>query len=196
MLKVYNKIITFNSICRGLIIRLLFLPKKNGLKLRVGKNVTLKGEIKIGKRVVIESNVKIYNHTEIGNYVTLGDNVELRSNYPSFVKIGDRTSVNRNSMIMGVVSIGEDCAIAPGCMIIGSNHVFNDNKISIKKQGLNRKGIKIGNNVWLGANVVILDGVNIGEGCVIGAGSVVTKSIPPNSIAVGNPCKVIKSRDK
>lgn len=194
MLKLYNKIKALNSIIRGIIIKFLFLPKNNGAKLRVGKNVTIRGDINIGKGVIIESNVKIYNHTKIGNNVTLGDNVELRSNKPSFVSIGDRTSINRNSLIMGVVSIGEDCSIAPGCIVVGSNHVFDDCNTKIKMQGLSRKGIVIENNVWLGANVVVLDGVNIGEGCVIGAGAVVTKSIPANSIAVGNPCRILKSR--
>ena len=54
------------------------------------------------------------------------------------------------------------------------------------------KPIKVGNNVWIGGNVVVLPGVTIGDNVVIGAGSIVNKSIPPNSVAVGNPCKVIK----
>ena len=65
---------------------------------------------------------------------------------------------------------------------------------NIRNTGLEQAlPIKIGNNVWLGGNVVILPGVTIGDGCVIGAGSVVTKDIAPNSVACGNPCKVIKS---
>lgn len=194
LLKFHNKTLSFFSYVRGIVIKLLFLSKNNGNRLRVGKNITTRGEIKIGKNVVIESNVKIYNHTFIGDEVVLGDNVELRSNYPSFVRIGDRTSINRNSLIMGVVTIGSDCSIAPGCIVVGSNHIFEDCSINIKKQGLSREGIIIENNVWIGANVVVLDGVKIGEGCVIGAGAIVTKSIPKFSVAVGNPCKVIKSR--
>lgn len=56
--------------------------------------------------------------------------------------------------------------------------------------------IIVGNNVWIGANVTVVPGVTIGDNCVIGAGSVVTKDIPDNTVAVGNPCKVIKSIDK
>lgn len=78
--------------------------------------------------------------------------------------------------------------IAPGVKIISSNH--NPSKLD---EHLCSKPIKIGKNVWLGANVVILPGVELGENVTIGAGSVVTKSIPSNSIAVGNPCKVIKN---
>ena len=62
----------------------------------------------------------------------------------------------------------------------------------IFQQGLSGTGIVIGNNVWIGGNATILDGVTIGNNCVIGAGSVVTKNIPDNSIAVGNQCRVIK----
>ncbi len=194
MLNYYNKYKALISIIKGFIIRLLFLPKNNGEKLRIGRNVVLRGNLKIGKYVKIESNVKIYNYTEIGDYVSIGDNVELRSNGSSIVKIGNKTSINRNSMVMGLVSIGDNCAIAPGCVIVGSNHNFNDRDLNIKSQGLSRKGINISNDVWFGANVVVLDGVSIGEGSIIGAGSVVTKSVPPYSIAVGNPCKVIKTR--
>ncbi len=194
MLNYYNKYKALISIIKGFIIRLLFLPKNNGEKLRIGKNVVLKGNLKIGKYVKIESNVKIYNNTEIGDNVIIGDNVELRSNGSSFVKIGNKTSINRNSIVIGLVSIGDNCAIAPGCVIVGSNHNFKNRDLNIKSQGLSRKGINISNDVWFGANVVVLDGVNIGEGSVIGAGSVVTKSIPPYSIAVGNPCNVIKTR--
>lgn len=84
--------------------------------------------------------------------------------------------------------------IAAHTVIIPANHNFDRMDLPISRQGLTTKGINIGNDVWIGANVVILDGVEIGDGCVIGASSVVTKSIPNNSVAVGNPAKVIKSR--
>lgn len=194
ILVIYNKFLSLLSITRGRLISLIFLPRSQGTKLRVGKNVVLKGSLIIGSNVSIESNVKIYNRTEIGDNVSIGDNVELRSNGSSIVKIGSGTSINRNSMIMGVVTIGENCAIAPGCCIVGSNHIFTDSTLSIKEQGLERKGINIESDVWIGANACVMDGVTIGRGSIIGAGSVVTKNIPSYSIAVGNPCKVINVR--
>lgn len=78
--------------------------------------------------------------------------------------------------------------IAPGVKIISSNH--NPGNLD---EHLGSNPIRIGRKVWLGANVVILPGVELGDNVTIGAGSVVTKSIPSNSIAVGNPCKVIKN---
>lgn len=194
-LKYYNKLKALLSIIKGLIFKFLFLSNNSGANLRIGKNVVLRGELSIGNNVRLESNVKIYNFTVIEDNVVIGDNVELRSNGTSKVIIGKNTSINRNTMIMGLVTIGSNCAIAPGCVIVGSNHNFDNSKENIKSQGLSRKGINVEDDVWFGANVVVLDGVKIGKGSVIGAGSVVTKSIPAYSIAVGNPCKVIKQRN-
>jgi acetyltransferase-like isoleucine patch superfamily enzyme len=74
------------------------------------------------------------------------------------------------------------------------NHVFADPDRPIRLQGETAKGIRIGRDVWLGNGVRVTDGVEIGDGCVIGAGSVVTRSIPPYSIAVGSPARVIRQR--
>lgn len=90
----------------------------------------------------------------------------------------------------GIV-FGNNVELAPGVKIISSNHDTSNFKNHILA-----KPIIIGNNVWIGANSVILPSVNIGDNVVIGAGSIVTKDIPSNSIAVGNPCKVIKSKGK
>jgi acetyltransferase-like isoleucine patch superfamily enzyme len=66
--------------------------------------------------------------------------------------------------------------------------------IPIRLQGVTNKGIKIGNNCWIGSGAVFLDGVSVGDGCVIGANTLVNKSIPANSIVAGNPVRIIKSR--
>lgn len=194
-LSIYNKYISLKSIIRGKIFSFIFLKNNNGKNLRLGKNYFIAGNIIIGNNVRIESNVKIYNNTNLDDNVVIGDNVELRSNGASKVTIGTGTTINRNSLVMGLVTLGKQCSIAPGCVIVGSNHVFDDPNIPIKEQGLSRKGIIIEDDVWFGANVTVLDGVTVGKGTVIGAGSVVTKSLPPFTIAVGNPCKVIKSRN-
>ena len=148
----------------------------------------------IGKRVKIGTNVRMYHNVMLSDFVSIDDNVELRCNKSVKITIAHSTSINRNSIVFGKVSIGSNTAIAPGCMIVGVNHTFSNAKSLIKNQYSVRKGIVIGNNVWIGANVVVLDGVQIGDGCVIGAGSVVTKSILTGSVAVGNPCKIIKNR--
>ena len=169
------------------------------------------------------TNIYFSHHLYIGSPLTIGDNVTIdclgksgiklgsNVNIPdgSFIRctgviselgvgleIGNNTGLGHNSFInaQGGVSIGNDVIIGPNVSILAENHVFDSPDELIRLQGVNRIGIKIENNVWIGANVTILDGVQIGTGCVIGAGSVVTKSLPSYSIAVGNPCKVLKSR--
>lgn len=91
----------------------------------------------------------------------------------------------------GGIEFGSNVEIGPGVKIVSQNHDLND--FSQPKKV--KKPIKIGNNVWIGANSVILPEIEIGNNVVIGAGSVVTKNIPSNSIAVGNPCKIIKQKE-
>ena len=87
------------------------------------------------------------------------------------------------------IIFGNNVGISPGCKIISANH----NQENHAKHDVS-KPIRIGNNVFIYANAVVLPGVQIGDNVVIGAGSVVTKDIPSNSVAVGNPCKVVKSK--
>lgn len=94
----------------------------------------------------------------------------------------------------GDIRIGKDCLIASGCGIYANNHAFDDPTKPINQQAVISHGITIGDDCWLGTGVKVLDGVTIGQGCVIGAGAVVTKDIPPYSVAVGVPAKVISKR--
>lgn len=149
---------------------------------------TLKKRVYFGRNSVIRGNVII------GNKVSIDNNVEVRNLTKEQSSIGNRTTINRNTVLRGKYLIGDNVAIGPNCSIMGFNHRFDNTEELISNQGNTIKGIKIESNVWLGANVLVLDGVTIGEGSVIGGGSVVVKSIPPFSIAVGNPCKVIKNR--
>ena len=141
----------------------------------------------------------IHPFSSIGNHnlLSMGKNVEINHNvtlWGSDISIGNNVQINPNSSIYGNVKIGNNVMIAPNCMIAGGNHNFSDISIPIRYQGDNSKGIVIEDDVWIGANCVVLDGVNIQKGSIIGAGSIVTKDIPEFSIAVGNPCKVIRKR--
>ena len=141
----------------------------------------------------------IHPLSSIGNHnlLCVGKNVEINHNvtiWGNNIIIGDYTQINPNTSIYGRVKIGKYVMIAPNCMIAGGNHSYNDTSVPMRFQSGTCKGIVIDDDVWIGANCVILDGVRIGRGSVIGAGSVVTKDIEEYSIAVGNPCKVIKKR--
>lgn len=93
-----------------------------------------------------------------------------------------------------IITIGHCALIGPGCKLICTNHALDGEE---RLKGLfNDKPITIEENVWLGANVTILPGVTIGKNSVIGAGSIVTKDIPENVIAVGNPCKILREITK
>ncbi|MBK8805102.1 MAG: acyltransferase [Bacteroidales bacterium] len=193
LLNKYNKIKRLRCFLRGYVYNVLFFGNK-AKNLSIGKGCEIFGNIELNKNVVISNNVKIYRNVIIDESAILGDNVEIRCNRDNKIHIKQNCSINRNTIIIGMVTIEKNCLIAPSCVIVGSNHEFSDSKKLINQQNLKVKGIVINENVWIGANTVILDGVTIGSGAVIGAGSVVTKNIEDNSIAVGNPCKVIKSR--
>ena len=108
------------------------------------------------------------------------------------IEIGENFYSNHNLIILdpNKVIFGDNVFIAPNCSFYTAGHPLD---YETRNKGLEyAKPIKVGNNVWIGGNVVVLPGVTIGDNAVIGAGSVVTKDIPSNVVAVGNPCKVIK----
>lgn len=108
------------------------------------------------------------------------------------IEIGENFYANHNLMILdgNKVEFGDNVFIAPNCGFYTAGHPLDYKR---RNKGLEyAKPIKVGNNVWIGGNVVVLPGVTIGDNSVIGAGSVVTKDIPSNVVAVGNPAKVIK----
>ena len=117
------------------------------------------------------------------------------------IKTGKNFYANFNLTILDCcsVEIGDDVFIGPNVSLLTPVHPlrWQQRNANLKPDGTVHsleyaKPIKIGNNCWIAGNVTVIGGVTIGEGCVIGAGSVVTRDIPPNSLAVGNPCRVIR----
>ncbi|WNR45208.1 acyltransferase [Paenibacillus roseipurpureus] len=110
------------------------------------------------------------------------------------IQIGANSTVNSYATIAGRVQIGDGVRIATHVSIFGFNHGYEDTMLPIYQQPLTTKGIIIEDDVWIGANAVVLDGVTIGAHSIIAAGAIVTKDVPAYSIAGGNPAKVLRNR--
>ncbi len=123
-------------------------------------------------------------------------NREVIIESPSGIVVGDNVAFNARCWLSGGggLVIGDDVLIGPDSKIITVNHAHEDFNTPIRLQGGKSKKVEIKNNVWLGANVIILPGVTIHENVIVGAGSVVTKTLDKNSIYAGNPAKKISER--
>ena len=122
-------------------------------------------------------------------------NIEKNAVFSAKVSLGSRSRIGINARINGRCVIGDDVMMGTGCVIITRNHRHDRTDIPMMDQGFEEeRPVFVGNDVWLGDRVIILPGVHIGDGCIIGAGSVVTRDIPPYSVAAGIPAKVIKDR--
>lgn len=158
-------------------------------------------QIVLGKKVYLGDNVRLDSDGRnskviLNNGARLDRGVDLRAHDQGCIEVGQNTYIGPYSCLAGPgrIRIGRDCMIASHTGIYANNHNFDDLIRPINVQGTTNKGITIEDDCWLGTGVKVLDGVTIGRGSVIGAGSVVTKSLPPFSVAVGVPAKVIKKR--
>ncbi len=170
---------------RGLWVRLRFLgrPIHVDWLARVWTRSTI--------RIVGGGSVSIGPGSQIHDYVML-------MTYGGDIRVGARCTVNPFCVLYGHggLTVGNDVRIAAHCVFIPANHQFDDVNKPIWQQAESRLGIVVEDDVWIGAGVRVMDGVRIGRGSVIGAGAVVTKSIPPGSVAAGVPARVIGQRGK
>lgn len=151
-------------------------------------------------KITMEINNKYHTPEEIVNLFSelTGRKVDktFRLFPPFYTDCGKNIKIGKNVFInsccrfqdQGGIEIGDGSLIGHNTTIATLNHDFNPSK----RQNLTPSPVKIGKNVWIGSDCTILPGVTIGDGAIIGAGSVVTKSIPTNAVAVGNPARVIK----
>lgn len=180
------------------------LVYKNNIKkpVYIGKNVGFFGisKIYIGENCKIKQG-SILEVNEQSEYISIEDNTVISEyvhimSHGGYVKIGKNSFVGPKSQLQGRggLEIGDNVMIAGHSFVVASNHIFSDCYKPMMDQGEIGQGIKIGNDVWIGANATILDGISIGSGAVIGASAVVTKDVLPYEIVAGNPAKVIKHR--
>ncbi|HVB92231.1 MAG TPA: acyltransferase [Acidimicrobiales bacterium] len=174
----------------------------------IGRGVRLRGlaHVSAGRALVIEDYAEVQGTSvaglKFGDRVTIGSFVQIRpTNYYSGelgvgLEVGDRSSIGPLSFIgcSGLISIGSDVMLSPGVKIFAETHVIGDRTVPMKAQGVDRHEIHIGDDCWIASGVIVTSGVSIGEGSVVGAGAVVTHDIPPFSVAVGNPARVVRTR--
>jgi acetyltransferase-like isoleucine patch superfamily enzyme len=136
------------------------------------------------------------SHITIGEAACLDRGVDIKCHDNGYIEIGQGSYLGPYTCIAGPgrITIGQDCLVASHSAIYASNHQFADPAQKIRDQGVMAKGIVIEDDCWLGSGVRVLDGVTIHRGSVIGAGAVVTKDVPPYSVAVGVPAKAIAQR--
>ncbi len=159
--------------------------------------------IRIGKRARICSGARVVC-TDKNSRITIGD-FSIIQNYAILetgpggsIDMGAYNSLNPFSILYGHggLVLGDYVRIAAHVVIIPANHIFTDTNIPIARQGLTKKGISIGTDVWIASGCQILDGVRIGNGSVVAAGSVVTRDVPDFAIVAGVPASIKKFRDQ
>ena len=148
-----------------------------------------------GRHSVIHRSVRMdtppYRKFSLGDYSVV-ESFCCINNAVGDVVIGNHTRVGLHNTIIGPVIIGDNVNLAQGITVTALNHKFSDKEKRIDEQGVSTNPVKIGDDIWIGANAVILPGVNIGNHSVIAAGAIVTKDVPPHSLVAGVPAKIIK----
>ena len=185
----------FASQCRKVMYNMAF-----GTQFRYfGKACTLEinGQVKIGKNVYIGDHVSLI--VEQGAFLEIADNSFIGEScyikcFGGKVSIGQDVSINSKSFINGCggITIGDNTRIGTQSILIASNHKFGEPDLLVK-DAITKQGVSLGQNIWLGARVTILDGVTIADDSVIGACSLVSKSLSESGVYVGIPAKKIKS---
>jgi acetyltransferase-like isoleucine patch superfamily enzyme len=191
----------------GLLLRKLAYPLLLGA---VGRNVTFghgvvlrhPAKVRLGDDVVVDDLVVLdakgssNRGIVVGNGGFLGRGTILSCKNGN-ITLGDHVNIGFNSEIFSGsdVTVGRYGLFAAYTYLVGGGHAFEGRGTPVIEQARESKGISLGDNVWLGAGALVMDGVRIGDDVVVGAGAVVTSDLPPGSVAVGVPAKVVRTRD-
>lgn len=166
---------------------------KCAIKIRSGQNLN------IDRRCYIDAlsfnGIQFGNNVSIGKYTTIECTGTLKDLGKGLI-VGANVGLGTHGFFgcAGGIEIGDNTILGNYVSLHSENHNFSERDLPIRLQGVNRKGIKIGNDCWIGAKVTILDGAEIGDGCVVAAGAVVRGKFPNNVIIGGVPAKIIKQR--
>jgi acetyltransferase-like isoleucine patch superfamily enzyme len=172
-----------------LIVRLGFV------KLRLRSRLRLDGLAFIGPGCSLEVGPRAT--LELGRWSWVGHGCKIRS-HEGTVSIGAKTVMGQECTISSYqhVSIGRECVIADRVMLIDFDHGMVEVDRPIRLQGIYKRDVRVGNNVWIGYGACILRGVTIGDNAVIGTSAVVTRDVPANAVVAGVPARILRMREK
>jgi acetyltransferase-like isoleucine patch superfamily enzyme len=144
----------------------------------------------------LELQVEPRGEVRFGRFVWIGDGTKIRC-HEGIVEIGEKTVMGQECTISAYqhVRIGEECVIADRAMFIDFDHGVVEVERPIRLQGIYKRDVEIGNNVWIGYGACILRGVSVGDNAVVGTNSVVTKDVPANAVVGGIPARIIRMRE-
>lgn len=194
----------------GFILRKLFLPRllgEVGQNVIFGRNLTIRHghKIRLGDRVILDDHVVLDAKGDDNRGITIGADTIISRNCVlsckgASIRIGRNSTLGINSLIHAVegsdVTVGDDAAIAAYVYLIGGgNYGTARLDIPIREQGtFSKGGVAIGDDVWIGSHVQVLDGVTVGRGSILAAGAVVHRDVPTLCVAGGVPAKILRSR--
>jgi acetyltransferase-like isoleucine patch superfamily enzyme len=152
------------------------------------------GPVFFGRR--LELQIGKTGKIAFGRFVWIGDGTKIRC-HEGIVEIGQKTVIGQDCTISAYqrVRIGEQCVIADRAMFIDFDHGVVEVDRPIRQQGIYKRDVEVGSNVWIGYGACILRGVTIGDNAIVGTNSVVTRDVPANAVVAGIPAKVIRMRE-
>jgi acetyltransferase-like isoleucine patch superfamily enzyme len=174
--------------------RLLWRYLRRRLFTTEGRRWRTDGLLFLGRH--LELQIARRGRVEFGRFVWVGDGTKIRC-HEGVVEIGPKTVIGQECTISAYqrVRIGEQCVIADRAMFIDFDHGVVEVERSIREQGIYKRDVEVGSNVWIGYGACILRGVRVGDNSIVGTNSVVTKDVPANAVVAGIPARVIRMRE-
>jgi acetyltransferase-like isoleucine patch superfamily enzyme len=174
--------------------RLLWRYLWRRLLTHAGRRWRTDGPLFLGRGLELEVGHK--GRIEFGRFVWVGDGTKIRC-HEGRVEIGAKTVMGQECTISAYqrVRIGEQCVIADRSMFIDFDHGVVEVERPIRKQGIYKRDVEVGSNVWIGYGACILRGVRVGDNSIVGTNSVVTRDVPANAVVAGIPARIIRMRE-
>jgi acetyltransferase-like isoleucine patch superfamily enzyme len=183
-----------NGMLNGAYGRLLWRYLWRRLLTQAGRRWRTEGMLFLGRKLALEIGRK--GEIRFGRFVWIGDGTKIRC-HEGAVEIGEKTVIGQECTISAYqrVRIGEQCVIADRAMFIDFDHGVVDVERPIRVQGIYKRDVVIGSNVWIGYGACFLRGVRVGDNSIIGTNAVVTKDVPANAVVAGTPARVVRMRE-